>query len=423
MHGVAEVRDDESLQRARRLALEEEREPDDDRHGEGRKPPERDHDQVRDREQEAEDHRHARTLEIVGDDDLNRKAARRVAWFGYFGHRPSVAVVAVGRGGSFVYDRAMPEPSVTPDDVRRAADAIRGRGAPDADVHARGASGPGRYLKAELFQRTGSFKARGALNRVRALSPAERDAGVISVSAGNHAQALAWAAATEDIDALLVMWQGASAAKIDATRGYGAAVDLEAPGPGAAFERLHELREQTGRTFVHPFDDPVVIAGAGTVGLEILEDVPGVDTIVVACGGGGLVSGIAAACVPAGVRVVAVEPEHSNALALGLAAGEPVPVTPETIADALTAPFTGRRPDRDLRSARGRRRPRLRGRDPGGIPLSLQPCQARRRARRRRRDRGRAGREGGGRTARLRRLRRQRQHRYRLCYSGSHHED
>ena len=169
----------------------------------------------------------------------------------------------------------------------------------------------------------------------------------------------------------LVMWQGASEAKIDATRGYGATVDLEASGPGAAFERLHELREQTGRDFVHPFDDPVVIAGAGTVGLEILEDVPGVDTIVVACGGGGLVSGIAAACVPAGVRVVAVEPERSNALALGLAAGEPVPVTPETIADALTAPFTGRRPDRDLRSARGRRRSRLRGRDPGGIPLPL----------------------------------------------------
>ena len=94
-------------------------------------------------------------------------------------------------------------------------------------------------------------------------------------------------------------------------------VDLEATGPGAAFERLHELQEQTGRVLVHPFDDPVVIAGAGTVGLEILEDVPGVDTIVVACGGGGLVSGIAAACVPAGVRVVAVEPEGSNALALG----------------------------------------------------------------------------------------------------------
>ena len=278
--------------------------------------------------------------------------------------------------------------------------------------------GPDRYLKAELFQRTGSFKARGALNRVRALSPDEREAGVISVSAGNHAQALAWAAATEDLDALLVMWQGASAAKIDATRGYGAAVDLEAPGPGAAFDRLHELREQTGRTFVHPFDDPVVIAGAGTVGLEILEDVPAVDTIVVACGGGGLVSGIAAACVPAGVRVVAVEPEHSNALALGLAAGEPVPVTPETIADALTAPFTGRLPIEICGAL--------------GVDVVLVSEDEIREAFRFLYSRAKLAVEPGaavataavlagkveGENARLRRLRRQRQHRYRLCYSG-----
>ena len=244
---------------------------------------------------------------------------------------------------SFVYDRAMPDLSVTPDDVRAAAGVIRDAVHRTPTFTSR-SLGPGRYLKAELFQRTGSFKARGALNRVRALSPAECEAGVISVSAGNHAQALAWAAATENLDALLVMWEGASEAKIAATRGYGATVDVKAPGPGAAFQRLEELREETGRTFIHPFDDPVVIAGAGTVGLEIMEDVPSVDAIVVSCGGGGLVSGIAAACVPAGVRVVAVEPEHSNALALGLAAGEPVPVTPETIADALTAPFAGQRP-------------------------------------------------------------------------------
>ena len=238
------------------------------------------------------------------------------------------------------YHPAMPVAPVTPDDVRRAAEVIRGSVHRTPTFSSR-SLGAGQHLKAELFQRTGSFKARGALNRVRALSPGERGRGVIGVSAGNHAQALAWAAATEDVDALLVMWQGASSVKIDATRGYGATIDLEAPGPGAAFARLHELQEQTGRVFVHPFDDPVVIAGAGTVGLEILEDVPGVDTIVVACGGGGLVSGIAAACVPAGVRVVAVEPEGANALELGLAAGRPVPLTPNTIADALSAPFAG----------------------------------------------------------------------------------
>jgi threonine dehydratase len=237
----------------------------------------------------------------------------------------------------------MPVAPVMPDDVRRAAELIRGR-VHRTPVFGSRSLGPKQFLKAELFQRTGSFKARGALNRVRSLSPEERERGVISVSAGNHAQALAWAAASEGVDALLVMWQGASTAKIEATHAYGATVDLEADGPGAAFARLRELESETGRVFVHPFDDPVVIAGAGTVGLEILEDVEGVETVVVACGGGGLVSGIAAACVPAGVRVVAVEPEHSNALALGLEAGEPVPLTPETVADALTAPFTGQRP-------------------------------------------------------------------------------
>src|SRR4029079_9651553 len=123
---------------------------------------------------------------------------------------PSVAVWPVGRARSFVYDRAMPGVSVTPDDVQRAARAI-GDAVHRTPVFTSRSLGPRRYLKAELFQRTGSFKARGALNRFRALSPAERDAGVISVSAGNHAQALAWAAATENIDALLVMWDGASA--------------------------------------------------------------------------------------------------------------------------------------------------------------------------------------------------------------------
>ena len=167
---------------------------------------------------------------------------------------------------------------------------------------------------------------------------------MITVSAGNHAQALAWGAAQEGIDALVVMWQGASDAKIAATRGYGADVDLVAAGPTEAFERLYALREETGRVFVHPFDDPLVLAGQGTVGLEILEQVDGVDTVVVAVGGGGLVAGIAAACAPAGIRVVAVEPERSPALHAALAAGEPVPVTPTSVADALSAPFAGELP-------------------------------------------------------------------------------
>jgi threonine dehydratase len=162
---------------------------------------------------------------------------------------------------------------------------------------------------------------------------------VIGISAGNHAQALAWGAAAEGIDALLVMWQGASAAKIAATRGYGAAIDLAAADPTEAFARLHALLEETGRTLVHPFDDPVVQAGAGTVALELLEDAPHVETILVAAGGGGLVAGIAAAA--QGRRVIAVEPELSPAVHAGLAAGASVPVTPTSIADGLSAPFAG----------------------------------------------------------------------------------
>jgi threonine dehydratase len=232
---------------------------------------------------------------------------------------------------------------VTPDDVRRAAEAIKRR-VHRTPVLRSNSLGGGRWLKAELFQRTGSFKPRGVLNKLGSLTVEERERGVIGVSAGNHAQALAWGAREEGIDALVVMWEGASQAKLDATRAYGASVDLEASGPGDAFARLDELRHETGRMYVPPFDDPLVIAGQGTVGLEILADVPHVDTIVVGTGGGGLVSGIAAACVPAGVRVVAVEPERSNALQLGLAAGKPVPMTPETMADGLAAPFAGQLP-------------------------------------------------------------------------------
>ena len=195
------------------------------------------------------------------------------------------------------------------------------------------------FLKAELFQKTGSFKPRGVLTNLAALSPEERDRGVISISAGNHAQALAWGAAAEGIDALIVMWQGTSEAKVQATRGYGATVDLEARDPAAAFGRLAELKEQTGRRLVHPFDHPRTIAGQGTVGLEILEDLPETTTIVVPVGGGGLISGIALAA--QNRRVVGVEPELSPAMHEALKAGKPVPVTPRSIADGLSAPFAG----------------------------------------------------------------------------------
>jgi threonine dehydratase len=194
------------------------------------------------------------------------------------------------------------------------------------------------FLKAELFQRTGSFKPRGVLNKLAALAPEEKARGVIGISAGNHAQALAYAAALEEVDALVVMWQGVSEQKLEATRAYGARVDLEATDPGGAFDRLAELIAESGRTLVHPFDDPRVIAGQGTVGLEVEQDAPEADVLVVPVGGGGLASGIAAAV---GARVVAVEPEGSAALHEGLAAGTPVRVTPTSVADGLNAPFAG----------------------------------------------------------------------------------
>jgi threonine dehydratase len=222
--------------------------------------------------------------------------------------------------------------------VRRAREAIAGR-LHRTPVFTSTSLGPRVHLKAELFQRTGSFKPRGVLNKLASLTDDERQAGVIGISAGNHAQALAYCSALEGVDCLVVMWEGASALKIEATKGYGAAVDLQAGGPGEAFERLAALLEETGRTLVHPFDDPLVIAGQGTVGLEILEDIPDTAVLVVPCGGGGLVSGIAVAA--QGRRVIAVEPELSPALHDGLAAGRSVPVEPQSIADGLSAPFAG----------------------------------------------------------------------------------
>ncbi|HYY03233.1 MAG TPA: pyridoxal-phosphate dependent enzyme, partial [Gaiellaceae bacterium] len=198
-------------------------------------------------------------------------------------------------------------------------------------------------FKAELFQRTGSFKPRGVLSKLATLTPDEKERGVISISAGNHAQALAYAAAVERIDALVVMWQTASPMKIAAARGYGATIDTEAPDIPAAFERLDELVASTGRTLVHPYDDPLVIAGQGTVGLEIVEDLPSVDVVLVPVGGGGLVSGIATAVkgMRPEARVLAIEPERSRALHESLKAGEPVTVEAASIADGLNGPYAG----------------------------------------------------------------------------------
>jgi threonine dehydratase len=233
------------------------------------------------------------------------------------------------------------------EDVERARTVLAGR------IHRTptfGSTSLGVSLKAELFQKTGSFKVRGALNRLASLTPDERERGVVTWSAGNHAAAVAWAAREEGVDCLVQMWDGVSLLKVEATRGYGATVDLSPPDAAAAYERVLEIVEQQGRVFVHPHSDPFVVAGHGTLGLELLEDVPGVETVVVGAGGGGLVSGIVTA-LDGSARVIAVSPEHAQAFPAGLAAGHSVRVETNTIADGLAPPFAG---DLPLEICRGR---------------------------------------------------------------------
>jgi threonine dehydratase len=194
------------------------------------------------------------------------------------------------------------------------------------------------FLKAELFQRTGSFKPRGMLVAFASLSPEQRSRGVVTWSAGNAAQGAALAAAQEGVACRVFMWRRANPTKVAATRAYGAEVDLEAEGPAQAHERLLAYVAKTGATFVHPFDDPALQAGHATLGLEVVEDVPDVHTVVVPVGGGGLIAGVASAV---GCRVVGVEPEGAATLTAALAAGAPVPIEPRTMADGLGAPITG----------------------------------------------------------------------------------
>ena len=306
---------------------------------------------------------------------------------------------------------------VTRGDVVRAAETIRGRvrRTPLLDGTA---LAPGLALKAELLQHTGSFKARGVTNRIAALSADERARGVAGASAGNHAIALAWGAAAEGLECVVYSWGAASAFKLDRARALGARIDVEAEDPSGAFARLEEHLAQTGATLVHPFDDPLVLAGQGTVGLEILEDAPHVDVVVVPVGGGGLIGGITAAVAPRGVRVVGVEPEGSPALARALEAGTPVAVSPRTIAGGLDTPYAGAIPLEICRQ-RGRRGRDGHGRaDRGGHAAPLRGRKARLRAGRGGRRRGGPRRRGRGGFDRRCRLGRQRRARNRLCYPG-----
>jgi len=202
------------------------------------------------------------------------------------------------------------------------------------------------WLKCECFQKTGSFKLRGALNKVLALSAADRARGIITVSAGNHAQAVAWAARHVDAPCVVVMPVGAPRSKLDAVRGYGAEIVLH-DDRATLFDKLRQVETERGMTFVHPFDDPTVLAGAATVGLEIAQEVPDLEVVLVPVGGGGLLAGVVSAikAVAPRVRVVAVELAAGPGLAPALAAGAPVAAPrPATIADGMTPPFVGALP-------------------------------------------------------------------------------
>ncbi|SDX61642.1 threonine ammonia-lyase [Halobellus clavatus] len=207
----------------------------------------------------------------------------------------------------------------------------------DADVH----------LKLETFQRTGAFKLRGATNRIATLSDAERDAGVVTASAGNHAQGVALAATRAGVDSKIVMPEHAPISKVEATARYGGQTVLHGADYDDAQAKAHEIERAEGRTYVHAFDDERVMAGQGTIGLEIVEDCPDVETVVVPVGGGGLISGIATAVKARNpdVRVIGVQAEGAASLPQSLTAGEIQELdSVNTIADGIATRKVGETP-------------------------------------------------------------------------------
>jgi threonine dehydratase len=202
------------------------------------------------------------------------------------------------------------------------------------------------FIKCENLQRTGSFKIRGAYNRISRLSPEESRSGVVAASAGNHAQGTALAASLNDISSTVFMPLAAPLPKIEATKRYGAEVVLEGKDFGEAYKAAMKFSRDRGAIFVHPFDHPHIIAGQGTCGLEILEQMPSVNTIVVPMGGGGLVSGIAAAAkaLRSDLRVVAVQAQGAAAFPPSLAIGRPTTIEEmSTIADGIACNTPGER--------------------------------------------------------------------------------
>lgn len=236
---------------------------------------------------------------------------------------------------------------VTPADVRAAraslAPVIRQTPLLESSALAELVGGPV-YLKCENLQRGGSFKVRGAYLRIARLTPDERARGVVAASAGNHAQGVALAAAALGAKATVVMPAGAPLPKVAATRSYGADVVLHGSSVEDALAMARQLAEETGSIFIHPFDHRDVIAGQGTIGLEIAEQCPQVATIAVPVGGGGLAAGVAVAASAAlpDARLIGAQAEAVAPMPASLAAGHPVPVTPAaTMADGIAVAEPG----------------------------------------------------------------------------------
>jgi threonine dehydratase len=244
---------------------------------------------------------------------------------------------------------AIPE-SVTIEDLELARERLKGVVKPTPLIHSATLSrmlGAEVYLKPENLQKTGSFKIRGAYNRIAALAPAEAARGTVAASAGNHGQALAWAASRAGVRATIVMPATAAIAKIDATRSYGQTVELAGADYLEAHRTAEEVCARTGALFVDAYDDPFVIAGQGTVGLEIADELMP-DFVLVPVGGGGLIAGVALALAARAPRakLIGVEAAGSAQLSLSLGQGVPstVPTAVDTIADGLATGRVGRLP-------------------------------------------------------------------------------
>ena len=199
------------------------------------------------------------------------------------------------------------------------------------------------FFKLELFQKTGSFKTRGAINKLLKLSDLERDKGVITISAGNHAQAISWACSQFNIKSKIVMPFDASSSKVEATKSYGGEVILT---KNNMMDECNDIKEREGLTFIHPFDDIDIILGQGTIGVEIIEKLNNIDYAFISIGGGGLISGIACVLksINPKIKIIGVEPINSNVMTKSISSNKPETFDTninKTLADGLSAPFAG----------------------------------------------------------------------------------